>query len=58
MKFSIKDFSSKCNQIRMQLKISLMEIFIFCAVELLTLSEIQKHIQENQGILIIKGMLT
>ena len=58
MKFSIKDFSSKCNQIRMQLKISLMEIFIFFAVELLTLSESQKHIQENQGILIIKGILT
>ena len=39
MKFSIKDFFSKCDQIRMKrrswshlLKKSLMENFIFCAV--------------------------
>ena len=39
MKLSIKDFSSKCNQIRSSLRISshlmeksLMENFIFCAV--------------------------
>ena len=39
MKFSIKDFFSKCDQIRRKLQIwshllkkSLMEIFIFCAV--------------------------
>ena len=39
MKFSIKDFFSKCDQIRRKLriwshllKISLMESFIFCAV--------------------------
>ena len=39
MKFSIKDFSSKCDQIRRKLRIwshllekSLMENFIFCAV--------------------------
>ena len=40
MKFSIKDFSSKCGQIRSFLRIwshllekSLMENFIFCVVE-------------------------
>ena len=44
MKFSIKDFSSKCDQIRRKLRIylriwshllekSLMENFIFCAVQ-------------------------
>ena len=39
MKFSIKDFSSKCNQIRRKLRIwshlmgkPFMENFIFCAV--------------------------
>ena len=32
MKFSIKDFFSKCDQIRRILKKSLMENFIFCAV--------------------------
>ena len=43
MKFSIKDFFSKCDQIRRNLRIwshlrkkSLMENFIFCAVILLT----------------------
>ena len=42
MKFSIKDFSSKCDQIRRKLRIwthllekSLMENFTFCAVLLL-----------------------
>ena len=41
MKFSIKDFSSKCGQIRRKLRIwshllekSLMENFIFCAVKI------------------------
>ena len=41
MKFSIKDFFSKCDQIRMKLRIwshllkkSLMKNFIFCAVTL------------------------
>ena len=32
MKFSIKDFSSKCDQIRRKLRIWSMENFIFCAV--------------------------
>ena len=32
MKFSIKDFFSKCDQIRRKLKKSLMENFIFCVV--------------------------
>ena len=32
MKFSIKDFFSKCDQIRSKLKKSLMENFIFCTV--------------------------
>ena len=43
MKFSIKAFSSKCDQIRRKLRIwsyllkkSLMENFSFCAVKLLT----------------------
>ena len=41
MKFSIKDFSSKCDQIRSALRIwsyllekSLMENFVFCAVKI------------------------
>ena len=44
MKFSIKDFYSKYDQIRRKLRIwshllkkSLMEYFIFCAVELLVI---------------------
>ena len=44
MKFSIKDFFSKCDQIRRKLRIwshllkkSLMENFIFCAVGIETL---------------------
>ena len=32
MKFSIKDFFSKCSQIRRKLKKSLKESFIFCTV--------------------------
>ena len=43
MKFSIKDFMSKCDQIRSLLRIwphllekSLMEIFILCAVDVTT----------------------
>ena len=31
-KFSIKDFSSKCNQMRKKLENSLIENFIFCEV--------------------------
>ena len=38
MKFSIKDFFSKCDQIRRKMKKPLMENFIFCAV----LGETQK----------------
>ena len=34
MKFSIKDFLSKCDQIRSLLKKPLKENFIFCAVKL------------------------
>ena len=34
MKFSIRDFFSKCDQIRSLLKKSLMEIFIFCVVSI------------------------
>ena len=47
MKFSIKDFFSKCNQIRRQLwisshllKKSLMEDFNFCAVIAVKLSDV------------------
>ena len=32
MKFSIKDFFSKCDQIRRKLRKTLIENFIFCAV--------------------------
>ena len=32
MKFSIKGFFSKCDQIRRKMKKSLMENFIFCAM--------------------------
>ena len=35
MKFSIKDFFSKCDQIRKKLKKSLMENFIFHAVHII-----------------------
>ena len=38
MKFSIKDFFSKCDQIRSFLKTFLMENFIVCAVLVLCLS--------------------
>ena len=34
MKFSIKDFFSKCDQIRRKLKKSLMKNFIFCEVHI------------------------
>ena len=51
MKFSIKDFFSKCDQIRKKLGISsdllkksLMENFIFCAVDSKTHTE-QRRIQ-------------
>ena len=46
MKFSIKDFLSKCDQIRRKLwicshllKKSLIENFIFCAVDLIEISQ-------------------
>ena len=49
MKFSIKNFFSKCDQIRRKLRIwshllkkSLMENFIFCAVYLFTLLHVKK----------------
>ena len=35
MKFSIKDFFNKCDQIRRKLKKSLMENFVFCAVTII-----------------------
>ena len=48
MKFSSKDFSSKCDQIRRKLRIwphlqekSLMENFIFCAVTFLRFFDIE-----------------
>ena len=51
MKFSIKDFFSKCGQIRWKLRIwshllkkSLMENFIFCAVVLQSKSKLNKHL--------------
>ena len=40
MKFSIKDFFSKCDQIRSLLKKSLMKKFIFCAVPRKSYSDI------------------
>ena len=52
MKLSIKDFSSKCDQIRKKLRIwshlleeSLMDNFIFCAVKMLHFS---KQVKDNQ----------
>ena len=35
MKFSIKDFFNKCDQIRRKLKKFLMENFVFCAVTII-----------------------
>ena len=35
MKFSIKDFFNKCDQIRRKLKKSLMKNFVFCAVTII-----------------------
>ena len=35
MKFSIKDFFNKCDQILRKLKKSLMENFVFCAVTII-----------------------
>ena len=53
MKFSINDISSKCNRIRKKLRIwlhlldkTLMENFIFCAVEHETQSIVQRSIQK------------
>ena len=68
MKFSIKDISSKCDQIRRKLQIwshllkkSLMENYIFCAVTLwstLSKNEIKKDEVENcHKELIGKGQL-
>ena len=53
MKFSMKDFFTKCDQIRRKLriwshllKISLMENFIFCAViPILSLNELGEKLQ-------------
>ena len=49
MKFSIKDFFSKCDQIRSKLRIwshllkkSLMENFIFCAVSMIEIEKKKK----------------
>ena len=64
LKFSIKYFFSKCDQIRRELRIwshllkrSIMEIFIFCAVIVLfsiiyfyRLSCIYKQLLENKGL--------
>ena len=62
MKFSIKDFLSKCDQIRRKLRIwshlqkkSLMENFIFCAVSVIydiafPLKEFSVGVHENYGI--------
>ena len=51
MKFSIKDFFSKCDQIRRKLRIwshlltkSLMENFIFCAVQITFNSDFFKYL--------------
>ena len=46
MKFSIKDFFSKCDQIRSFLRKSLTEIFSFCAVQVQEIS--WKHLNELQ----------
>ena len=45
LKFAIEDFFSKCNQIRRKLKKSLMEKFIFYAVNVKTISE-HKDVKE------------
>ena len=62
MKFSIKDFFNKCDQIRSFLRIwshllkkSLMENFIFCAVDLVLRNVIYKLTNENP---VIKDILT
>ena len=47
MKFSIKDFFSKCAQIRRELKKSLMENFIFCAVYLFWKTTVMKKLETN-----------
>ena len=51
MKFSIKDFFSKCDQIRSKLRIwshllkkSLVESFIFCAVNVIMSSNVAFHV--------------
>ena len=56
MKFSIKDFFNKCNQIRSFLRIwshllkkSLMENFIFSAVKLLQCDNIRGNLREWRG---------
>ena len=47
MKFSLKDFFSKCDQIRRELKKSLMENFIFCAVYLFWKTTVKKKLETN-----------
>ena len=63
MKFSIKDFFSKCDQIRRKLRIwshllkkSLMEKLIFCAVyweSIFMIHWLEQHFQTHQLILIV-----
>ena len=61
MKFSIKDVLSKCDQIRKKLwiwshllKKSLMENFIFCAVDvLIEYSDMKEAIKNPKGIIVI-----
>ena len=62
MKFSIKDFFSKCDQIRSFLRIwspllkkSLMENFIFCAVLVFEFCFII-HQQDNEGLIVLFDM--
>ena len=59
MKFSIKNFFSKCDQIRRKLQIwshllkkSLMENFIFCA-----LSKINHYLTPDQNILLLSSVV-
>ena len=61
MKFSVKDFFSKCDQIRSFLRIwshlpkkSLMENFIFCAVYLLEKKSIGLATPGNLGLRVFK----
>ena len=49
MKFSIKDFFNKCDQIRRKLKKSLMENFVFCAVTIIVWKIEQKKSQNLEN---------